>query len=120
MSLVRGVMLLLPAAETVVAALGVAQFVARQEHRRALAKEQCRQHVTLAAGARLEDLGVILIPRLNIPIGSLKPGLDIPRLANRNEARDKGRETGISDIGFQLYGSPYGWDLFGWKIGAGP
>jgi len=69
-----------------------------------------------------EDQGFILIPRLNIPIISLKPGLDVPRLAEdgSSTSRGNGRETGLSDIAVQLYASPLGWDFFGWKLGAGP
>jgi hypothetical protein len=63
-----------------------------------------------------EDQGFVLIPRLNIPIISLKPGLDLPRLQNQGQVRDKGRETGLSDIGVQLYGAPMGWDLYGWLL----
>jgi hypothetical protein len=69
-----------------------------------------------------EDQGFVLIPRLNIPIISLKPGLDIPRLGDDGSINGSGngRETGLSDMGVQLFGSPLGWDLNGWKLGAGP
>ena len=53
--------------------------------------------------AELAPQGFVLIPRLNIPIISLKPGLDLPRLGEGDSLSvpDKSRETGLSDIGLQ-------------------
>ena len=69
-----------------------------------------------------EEQGFILIPRLNIPIISLKPGLDIPRLGDDGSLStgSRSRKTGLSDIGLQLFGAPLGWDFHGWKLGGGP
>ena len=60
-----------------------------------------------------------------IPIIGIKPGVDLPRLANDEDdesalqqGRDKGREWGLSDIVTQFFISPMGQE--GVKLGAGP
>jgi len=68
-----------------------------------------------------EELGWSVIPRAMIPIISVKPGTDLPRLADDGSlqaGRDKGRETGLSDIVTQFFFTPLGQK--GWKFGGGP
>ncbi len=68
------------------------------------------------------DLGWTVIPRGMIPILGLKPGAELPRLADdgitQEEPGSKGRQWGLGDIVTQFFFTPMGQE--GIKLGGGP
>jgi hypothetical protein len=69
------------------------------------------------------DKGFSIVARAQIPYMGIKPGTDLPRLADDgftiDESKgDKGREWGMGDITTQFFYSPMGQE--GWKFGGGP
>jgi hypothetical protein len=69
------------------------------------------------------DRGFSIVARAQIPYMGIKPGTDLPRLADDGfpideDKGDKGREWGLGDITTQFFYAPM--DQEGWKFGGGP
>lgn len=66
-----------------------------------------------------EELGFSLIPRATIPFIGIKPGIDLPGLANPDDRNldDKGTEWGLGDITTQFWVAPLGQEGLKWGLG---